>query len=88
MDRIDAYPFFGTGGPFVVSGDRECIRLDTRCRRAAERSDLGVVADTLTFFRYSRGLGLGFDQFWDWLPEENAPPDNPEDGDPDGPAIW
>jgi hypothetical protein len=40
------------------------------------------------FFRYSRSLWLGFDQFWDPLPEDASPSDDPDDGETETPANW
>jgi hypothetical protein len=77
----------GAGDSFVVSSDREPIRLNTLCQRAAERSDLGVVAGSRTFFRYSLNRGLGFDQFWDPLLEDDAQEDEP-DTDSESWANW
>jgi hypothetical protein len=44
-----------------------------------------ALAFPIWFFRYARSLWLGFDQFWDPLPEEDTPGDAPENGDPENP---
>ena len=39
------------------------------------------------FFRYARSLWLGFDQYWDPVPEDDAQEDEP-DADSESPANW
>jgi uncharacterized protein (DUF983 family) len=39
------------------------------------------------FFRYARSLWLGFDQYWDPVPEDDATENEP-DADSESPANW
>jgi uncharacterized protein (DUF983 family) len=39
------------------------------------------------FFRYARSLWLGFDQYWDPVPDDDATEDEP-DADSESPANW